>query len=227
MTMAVVPEAATFRISPTDLVYLWDDCKRCFYDKVKNGLELPRGFSPHFTNADRAMRKALDTTEIIDLGVGPRFRVVSQGEWVESKPMLFQKEGIRLSLRGQCDAIVVTEDEEIFVVDYKTTTQDDAALLKFRRQLSCYVMALESPASERRPPVRVDGMAVIVFDPSRFGVRQDDKVGGLSGKTRWVELPRRDDRYHQFLNEIAATLGSSVPPVAVDTCSVCRLRFKP
>lgn len=220
----IASQNATYTISPSDLVYLYD-CKRCFVDKIRHGLKLPWNFSPHFTSADRAMRKALTASEIVDLGVGPRFRVVTQGEWVQSRPIEFPNYGIALTLKGQIDALVVTEDREVFVVDYKTTRQDDAELMKFRRQLMCYTTAIERPARPSALPTFVDGMALLIFDPATFVFRKDKKIGGLYGSTRWLELPRRDDRFAAFMDEVASTIASDDPPVPNDECGICRLRF--
>lgn len=215
-----------YRISPTDLVYLWNDCKRCFVDKVKHGLELPRVFSPHFTSADRAVRNTLAEIDIVDLGVGPRFRILAQGLWVESSPIVFLEHGVSLSFFGQLDALVVTEHDEIFVVDYKTTTLDDVALRKFRRQLSCYITALERPKTASAAlPRYVDGMALLIFDPARFALNTTTKNSGLYGRTRWLELPRRDELFDAFLGEVVATLGASKLPETSSECGFCRLRF--
>ena len=221
-----VPVFAHHRVSPTDLVYLCEDCRRCFYDKVVNGFKPPRSFSEHFTNADRAMRRALATDEVVDIGVGPRFRVLSQGEWVQSKPILFAESGVTLSFRGQYDAVVVTESDEVFVVDYKTTTLDDHALMKFRRQLMCYVTAIELPASgESNLPAYVEGTALLVFEPAHFAINVKTKRCGLYGPTRWVELPRRNDLFDEFLCKVAAVLADPIAPLRGINCGVCALRF--
>ena len=217
---------ATYRISPTDLVYLWNQCRFCFTDVVKNGLQLPRSFSPHFTSADRAVRTALADLEIVDCGVGPRFRIIAQGLWVESQPIPFPEHGLSLSFFGQLDALVVTEHDEVFVVDYKTTTLDDTALSKFRRQLSCYVTAIERPkAASHSLPKYVDGMALLIFDPATFALNPKTKNCGLYGRTRWLELPRRDDLFDAFLTTVAATLAAPEPPQSLASCGICRLRF--
>lgn len=219
---------SNFTIARSDLVYLWDDCRRCFYDHVKNGLELPRSFSPHFTNADRAMRRAIAEHEVVDLGVGPPFRVIAQGEWVESRPIPFAAHGLSLSFRGQIDGLVATgsgDAEELWVVDYKTTTLEDAQLVKFRRQLMSYVVAIEQPASECLGTRRyVDGTALIVFDPSKFVFNAKTKWSGLCGLTRWVELPRRDHLFDQFLSRVAACIASASAPPSDPKCTLCRLR---
>lgn len=215
-----------YRISPTDLVYLWNDCKRCFVDKVKHGLELPHSFSPHFTSADRAVRNALSGLDVVDFGVGPRFRILAQGLWVESVPILFRQHELSLSFFGQLDALVVTEDDEVFVVDYKTTTLDDSALLKFRRQLACYASAIELPKTPSHAlPRYIDGMALLIFNPATFALNPKTKNCGLYGRTRWLEMPRRDDLFDAFLIEVAAALGNKESLQSAETCGCCRLRF--
>ncbi len=219
-------ETTTFRISPSDLVYLWSDCRRCFVDKYKHGLELPRSFSPHFTSADRAVRTALADLDLIDSGVGPRFKILAQGLWLESQPIPFAKYGILLQFFGQLDALVVTEDGEVWIVDYKTTTLDDTALLKFRRQLSCYVAAMEHPKKASHGlPSHINGMAILVFNPAKFALNPRKKNCGLYGPTRWLELPRRDDLFNAFLEGVVSALASEEPPDSAPMCGICRLRF--
>ncbi len=219
------PGVTNYKIFPSDLTYLLNSCKRCFYDKVKHQFKPPANFSEHFTNADRAMRQALASHEIVDLGVGPKFRVVGQGQWVESKPIPFESAGITLSVAGKYDAIVVTEDNEVVVVDYKTTTLDDFALAKFAPQLMSYVTAIELPKNEAEPLAYVDGIALLVFDPAHFAFNPRTKNCGLYGPTRWVELPRRQEAFDELLAGIAELLAHPEPPRSAPSCDICKLRF--
>lgn len=224
MSTVTEPGMRHFAIAPTDLVYLYEDCKTCTFLRYRRDVRRPTTFSPHFTSADRAMRRALDTEAVVDLGVGPRFRVHSQGVRVESQPIAFPEHGVSLSVAGKYDALVVTEHDEIFVVDLKTTTQDDGALFMFRRQLASYAFALERPL--RRPPtgpVSVDGLALLVFDPARYVFKREAKVSGLYGPTRWVELPRDDKRFDKLLTSVAELLGGD-EPLPEPTCRYCAFR---
>ena len=172
------------------------------------------------------MRRALGALDVVDLGVGPKFRVITQGEWVESQAIPFPDLGISLSFRGQIDALVHTEDGEVFVTDYKTTTLDNFSLAKFFPQLSAYTMCIERPACENSTlPRHVNGMSLLVFDPSEFVFRKRTKHGGLYGKTRWVELPRRNEKFNAFLTDVAMVLANDVAPVSNPKCGICRLRF--
>ena len=215
-----------YRISPSDLTYLYKNCKRCFYDKVKHQFKPPSNFSEHFTNADRAMRQALTSNDVVDLGVGPKFRVISQGQWIESIPLGFEDAGISLTLAGKYDAVVVTQDDEIFVVDYKTTTLDDFALAKFGPQLMSYLTAIELPkAKDSMLPAYVDGVALLVFDPYKFAFNARTKNCGLYGRTRWVELPRDEQAFDTLLKTVATLVAHPEPPRSEKTCDVCALRF--
>ena len=215
-----------YKISPSDLTYLYKSCKRCFYDKVKHQFKLPSNFSEHFSNADRAMRQAMTTNDVVDLGVGPKFRVVSQGGWVESIPLGFDEAGISLTIAGKYDAVVVTESDEIFVVDYKTTTLDDFALAKFGPQLMSYLTAIELPKSKDSDlPAYVDGTALLVFDPTKFAFNAKTKNCGLYGRTRWVELPRKQQAFDVLLHTVAKLVAHPEPPRSEKTCEICVLRF--
>ena len=44
-----------YKLSPSDFGFLYDECKKCFYHKVKHGLNRPRGIMPSiFTKIDYA-----------------------------------------------------------------------------------------------------------------------------------------------------------------------------
>ena len=87
----IVAESAIIRIAPSDLVHLYIDCARCFVQKVRHGVRRPGVFLDVYNVADRAMKTAFAdaSSEPINLGVGPRFRVVAQGFWVASAPIPF------------------------------------------------------------------------------------------------------------------------------------------
>ena len=48
----------TFRLSPSDFAFLWEECKRCFYLKVVKGFRRPSSPMPKiFTNIDLQMKQ--------------------------------------------------------------------------------------------------------------------------------------------------------------------------
>jgi hypothetical protein len=174
------------------------------------------------------MRLALSSKDLIDIGVGQRFRIVSQGGWVESRPISFERIDATLSFAGKYDAIIVTETEKVFVVDCKTTMLGDFALVKFFPQLMSYVTAIEMPkVADPSFPTYVDGIALLVFEPARFAFNPQTRNCGLYGKARWVELPRKQDIFDGYLRAVAELLAHEQAPRSDRNCEICQLRFPP
>ena len=48
-----------FKLSPSDFGFLYDECKRCFYLKVKHGFNRPRRSCPYFIKGDSIMKDHL------------------------------------------------------------------------------------------------------------------------------------------------------------------------
>jgi len=51
------PGPTSWTLSPTDLTFLWDECQRCFYNKVAQNCPRPRSpFPKVFAAIDRTMK---------------------------------------------------------------------------------------------------------------------------------------------------------------------------
>ena len=207
-------------VTPSDFAHLWTDCRRCFAEKALSGVRRPGVFDPAYGIADRAMKRAFADVALVDLGVGPRFRVLSQSVRVRSAPVEFERLDFALAIEGAYDALVETEHREVFVVDYKTTNLDELALRKYRRQLAAYAFALEHPAGGAA--ITVDGHALLAYRPENFAYRARG-VSGLYGRSAWIEIPKDDGEFAWFLAEVASTLSKGIPDVARG-CSFCAYR---
>lgn len=83
-------KAQTFRLSPSDFAFLWEECKRCFYLKAHKKMYRPRApFPSIFGTIDLAMKlhlRGLPTHELLpDMPKGT-FLCENQDAWVECKP---------------------------------------------------------------------------------------------------------------------------------------------
>jgi len=78
----------TWSLSPTDLTFLWDECRRCFYNKVVLRQARPRGpFPKVFGAIDRAM-KDFCLGEQAEALVPGMPGVIGHGDrWVKSVPI--------------------------------------------------------------------------------------------------------------------------------------------
>lgn len=210
-------------VNASDLVFLWDDCKRCFALQVLHGIRRPSVFQDEtYSVADAAMKRAFADAIAVDLGVGPVFQVLSQGVHVRSTATDFPELDLSIRVEGVYDALVATEHSELAVVDYKTTTADELSLRRYWRQLAAYAHALEHPSLGA--PVAVDIEAILAYRPAAFAYRVRG-VSGLYGRTAWIELPRNRERFRSLLHEVAETIGACIPD-ASPACRYCAYRSR-
>ncbi len=81
-------------------------------------------------------------------------------------------------------------------------------------------MALEHPKSGR--PVEVGSLGLLCFLPDSY---EADKVrAGLFGSVTWVEVPREDDKFSEFLGEVVSVLDGADPLPASPECAWCALK---
>jgi hypothetical protein len=79
-----------WKLSPSDLVFLYEECQRCFYLKVRGLLTRPRTPMPKiFTKIDALMKAYLQGQRTDRLAVGiPRGTFEYAERWVESEPLM-------------------------------------------------------------------------------------------------------------------------------------------
>src|SRR2546427_3635173 len=100
-----------WRLSPSDLVFLLDDCTRCFWLKIARGVSRPRvPMAKIYLDIDRAMKSWLggQRTEQVP---GMRPGVFKFGEmWVESLPLEVPGHRAQVAIRGRFDIAAAYDD---------------------------------------------------------------------------------------------------------------------
>jgi hypothetical protein len=97
-----------WKLSPSDLTFLWSECRRCFYLKVVQGFPRPWAGMPRiFNQIDKLINAYFlgrSTAEISsDLPDG----IVEYGErWVESEPISLPDRRSRCYIKGRFDAVI-------------------------------------------------------------------------------------------------------------------------
>jgi hypothetical protein len=208
-------------LSATDLTFLWEECRRCFYKKVAMGHRRPSTpFPKVFGVIDRAMK---------DFYLGERAESVAPGapagvfsspdRWVKSAPIAQSSSTRPVILRGRLDVLVTCDDGTNAVVDFKTALPSDSHVLLYGRQLHAYAWALEQPASGL--PRTVSSLGLLSFMPERFGA--EGSRASLVGDLRWVDVARDDLGFEAFLRKVVEVLEAPEPPLPARGCRWCRL----
>jgi hypothetical protein len=212
----------TWALSPSDFAFLWDECQRCFFNKVV--LKQPRPRAPFpgvFTRIDQAM-KAFYLGERADALVSamPPGVIGGGDRWVKSEPIVPPGAATGCLIRGRVDVLVAGDDGSTAVIDFKTAEPSPANLEKYSRQLHAYALALERPASG--PATMVSALGLLCFLPTSFAAVRETAT--LHGDLRWIEVERDDEAFFDFLAGVLVVLERASAPLPSGSCPWCAWR---
>ncbi len=215
-------------LAPSDLTFLFEECRCCFYLKVHGLLQRPRTPMPAIFGAiDRAMKSYLDGRRSDRLAAGIPPGVFDYSErWVESVP--FPIPGCRSTcfFRGRFDNVLRLDTGGRGLADLKTCHRRDEHIPLYARQLHAYTWSLEFPAPGALCLRPIERMGLLVFEPDMFfkGVFLS---GSLVGPLHWIEIRRDDNAFLHFLAEVVTLLDAPTAPEPAPDCAWCRYRSLP
>jgi hypothetical protein len=213
-----------YKLSPSDLTFTWDECKYCFYMKVKHNIVLGTPFPGMFgkmANLTSEFYQGKPTSEIspnLPAGV-----VKYREKHVKSTPILLLGAASQCYLKGRFDAAIEFEDGTYGIVDYKTSEPKDEHVAFYARQLTAYAYALENPAPNALSLSPVSRMGLFVITPECFERAAAGKMIFIN-RTTWMDVPRDDAAFMSLLGEVLAVLDAPTPPEPSETCGVCNYR---
>jgi len=208
-------------VSPSDLTFLWEECPRCFYNKVALSQRRPATPFPKIFGAiDRAMKDFYlgERADLLALGA-PAGVIGWPDRWVKSAPIALPSCGRPVVLRGRLDALVACDDGTDGVVDFKTALPSDAHVPLYGHQLHAYAWSLEQPASGC--PTQVSALGLLCFAPDAF--EAEGARAALCGDLVWIGVPRDDHGFEAFLTEVISVLEALEPPPPNPSCNWCSL----
>ncbi len=213
-----------YQLSPSDLTFAWDGCKRCFYLKVKHNITYRGPFPGMFGKmGDLTSNYYLDKpcSEISpDLPPGT---VKFREKWVKSVPISFPDTSSQCVIRGRFDAIAAFEDGAYGIIDYKTSDASEEKATFYSRQLSAYAYALENPAPNALSLSPITRLGLFIITPDRYE-RMPNGEAAFVTKTTWMDIPRDDATFLALLSEVVNLLDLPTPPDAAEDCGLCNYR---
>ena len=213
-----------YKLSPSDLTFAWDECKYCFYMKVKHNLVLSTPFPGIFgrianlTSEFYLGKPASEISKNLPSGV-----VKYREKFVKSRPISFPGTASECYISGRFDAVIAFEDDSFGIVDYKTSDPREEHAAFYSRQLSAYAFALENPAPSALGLAPISRLGLFIITPHRFERTMDDEMI-YANRTTWVDVPRDEQAFQTLLREVLALLDAPTPPEPSDSCGVCNYR---
>lgn len=215
-----------YKISPSDLTFLWDSCKYCFYLKVKHNI-VHRGVFPSIfgkmANLTSNFYQDKPTSKISSKL--PPGTMKFKEKYVKSAPISVPGISAQAYIRGRFDAVIEFEDGSYGVMDYKTSEAKDEHANFYSRQLSAYAYALENPAPNALYLSPVSRLGLYVITPERYEMSPGKEMVFVT-KTTWVEVERNDESFLALVEEILSLLEAPNPPEPLEGCATCDYRSK-
>lgn len=207
-----------YKLSPSDFAYLYEDCKYCYYQKIKSGVTLPSMPMPGIFSAINTRAQGLLTGKTLrtlspDL---PEGTVIKQEGWVESKAI----PGTNLYLKGKYDLLVKRSDGTFLLVDLKLSQPHEDKIDKYKTQLYSYKYALENPVFGVPTQISKLGLLIMYPDTVKF-------VGGqavFDFSTKWLEVPLDEKLFLLFMNDVNSLLAGPEPEENPENCKWCYYR---
>jgi len=214
----------SFKLSPSDLTFLWDECPRCFYLKVVMGINRPPvAFPKIFSRIDLLMKRLFQDKNTGDLTPElPPGRVLFGERWVESLPITLGADR-PVFLRGKFDTVVSFDDGSYGVADFKTSEPSPKHVPFYSRQLHAYAYALEHPAPGKLSLEPITRLGLLTVEPIDI-TRDEHRRIAYVGDVTWLEVPKDEDAFLSFLSQITRVLSQPEPPPSSEGCGFCQYR---
>lgn len=216
-----------YRLSPSDLTFLYDGCKHCFVLKVKHGIFQPSIPLPAIFTKIAALQKEFYSDKRTEsICPGPPPGIVSYGEkHVRSKTLEFSGCESTCYINGRFDIVAGLDDRSYAVFDFKTGSPSDEKAEMYGRQLHAYSLALEHPADGALALSPISSLGLIYFTPDSCAhpgpLRQI-----LEGDMKWIAVRRDDTVFMGFLESVVRLLDGPTPPTEPSSCDWCKFRTR-
>lgn len=212
------PALKLYKLSPSDFGYLWNDCKHCYYQKVKNGVSHSGPFPSMFGRINALLQNSIMGMNLRSIHPSLPSGIISVQEgFLRSIPIPSSPD---CYISGRFDILTKLDDGSYMVVDFKITPPDDEKIQKYGSQLHAYKFALENPGNGTAP-IKVSKLGVISINPEEM-VLKDGRVVFTAMPT-WHPIKEDMPGFFSLINEISAVLNGELPAPSV-TCGLCRYR---
>lgn len=214
-----------YKLSPSDLTFLWDECQRCFYLKVVRKFNRPStAFPKIFSTIDLLMKDFFYDLPAEEISPElPPGRVAYASKWVYSESISFPNRNSSCYIRGIFDTVLEFDDGSFAVIDFKTTRPKAEHVSFYSRQLNAYSYSLENPKPGKFSLSPISKMGLLCVEPISM-VRTETGKLAYEGDVTWLECPKDYQSFMGFLDSILAVLDSPDPPAPNPNCGFCQYR---
>lgn len=206
-----------YKLSPSDFAYLYEECKHCYYIKIKYGISQPSMPMPGVFSAlnTRIQGSLVGKNFTVLSRTLPDCQVVSQEGHVES----IHIPDTSCFIKGKYDLLCKNSDNTYTLVDLKISQADVGKIEKYKTQLTAYKYALENPNNGN--PIKITKMGLLIFYPDTVSFENESVKVDFPPK--WLEIPADETSFINFIKEIDKLLTGPMP-TDDSKCKWCNYR---
>ena len=211
-----------YRLSPSDLTFLYTGCKYCFYQKVANGISQPSIPLPSiFSKIAGLLKDHYDGKRTSELHVDIPPGIITHGEkWVSSEPIKLPNHQSTCYINGRFDIVVSFDDGSYGVIDFKTSNPSSESASMYSRQLHAYAYALEHPAPSKLALSPITKLGLLYFYPDNINQQSIDRLN-YGAEIVWKEVEKDEQDFLNFIDEVLSALELPEPPECSPDCQWC------
>lgn len=211
-----------YKLSPSDLTFAYEECKRCFYQKVANNIAPPSMPLPSiFTKIASLLKNHYDGKHTSELHTALPPGTVSHGEKsVRSDVIHLRNHTITCSITGRFDIVVSFDDGTYGVIDFKTGNPNTESVYLYGRQLHAYAYALEHPAPNALFLAPVTKLGLLYFYPSNISQESVERLS-YDADIVWIEMRKDEEGFLNFIDEVLDVLEVPEAPEHSPNCQWC------
>jgi hypothetical protein len=212
-----------YRLSPSDLTFLYEGCKRCFVLKVKHGIRQPSIPLPGVFSSISYLQKEYYSDKRTET-ISPQMPagVIRYGEqWVRSRIIELPGRSSTCYINGRFDIVAQLDDGSYAVIDFKTGNPSEEKAGFYGRQLHAYAHALENPEKDQLYLSPVSALGLLYFTPDHCEQTGPERQI-VGGRLQWLPISRDDAAFMQFLGEAVGLLDGPIPPAGLESCDWCQ-----
>jgi len=216
-----------YKLSPSDLTFLYNGCKRCFYLKNRHAISQPSIPLPSIFSKIAGLLKNYyngKRTEALHVDLPPGTIKYAE-RFVESQNFHFQGHNDTCFIRGKFDIVIQFDDGTYGVIDYKTGNPESEYSNLYSRQLHAYAYALENPASGSLRLYPVSLLGLLYFYPTQVS-QQSINWLSYDSEIHFIEIEKDYQWFLTFIEEVLSLLESSNYPESSSDCSWCKYIIK-
>lgn len=211
-----------YRLSPSDLTFSYEGCKRCFYQKVVNNIAQPSMPLPSiFSKIAGLLKNHYDGKPTGELHADIPPGVVSLGEkYVRSDIIQLPNHKATCYINGRFDIVLSFDDGSYGVIDFKTSNPSKDSANMYSRQLHAYAYALEHPATNALALSPVTKLGLLYFYPDNINQQSIERLS-YEAEIVWVEIEKDEQGFLKFIDGVLDVLELPEAPEHSPNCQWC------